>query len=302
MKKWMILLFTALMTLSLTAYGQDNGTAFDNIENNPTVQNDNIGILDKSDDIYPRYTGRDGIQGEEVSALLQNSHITYAYNDYPDMPERTRNGEHMSCLNRYYNRKFTLYGYDRNVKGDPKYAEPDSHTAIVIGEKETIIYDFYRKIIATIENDYSPLDSDWSFDSPFAHSTINYWFVSYKNFKPDEVPGIITNELTNIDDQTIAGKQCDGIRETKTYTQGNVKIITYEYQCWTDPETELTFRLEWHVGRYSLNEMGNWFEVKEIGINCVEPSDIDAKIAEILDGQEDKYTKMTFSEYMDLFI
>jgi predicted small lipoprotein YifL len=300
MKKLILILLAAAMVFSLAACGEDKDNNTPSGNTPGTSQNGNNNTPSGSDGAYPRFTGHDGVKGEEVLALLQNAHIKYSTNEYPDMSERARDGEWMVCLNRYYSKRFTHYGYERNVKGDTEYPLEDYHQAIVIDGDKVIVYDFARKIIAEGELKYSGVTSDWLFDTPMTQSTINYWFANYKNFEPDNVPNVFVNELASVAERTITGKQCKGVLETTT----NISVAngkpTYEYQCWTDPATELTLRLEWYNSHYSLDEMSSWFEVKEIGINTVTPADVDKKIAEVLNGQQDKYQKMTYSDYLEL--
>lgn len=257
-------------------------------------------------DGFPRYTGFDGTD-DVARACLQNCHIIYKYDgDCEGDPTTVLTGEFMTCLDRFYCRTFTLYGYDEHIHGNAEYALPDNHRAIIYKDGTAYIYDFYLKIIASDpEHEYRPEDSAWDegYDiTSFSDDVIMRWAVCYNPWEPSSYSGG-DERFESIEGKAIAGRDCNGYMEYTSYSNPYLTLNTYDYRVWVDPVTELTLRYEWHVGHYDLDEVGKVFEVTSLELNCVSQSTFDAMIQQIIDdlGGEAKFKHMSIGEYWEIF-
>ncbi|MBO4327291.1 MAG: hypothetical protein J5950_08465 [Clostridia bacterium] len=314
MKKLFSLILACVMILSLTACSLLKPNNQDPGGSQKPGNNSGNGA-------YPRVTYFDGKDGYKYAASLQNAHLVYNYGEdrsdgkgvvsYPF--------EFLNCEDYHYHCRYTLVGYDEARKGN--LSEPDEHVAIVLDNGKYVLYDFYRKLIVD--------------DFPFTEVYEDKYFLPeglgsaafgvYRNtIKFEEESGSRGNtdvyyERAEISPVTSLCGSPKGFELTKrfvTHGQADHESKLTSKKFFFDSETEVGLYCEFYSeddpkvkmdsaageAYYEYtSELDSVVEVTVYEIGKVSPSDVKAKVTELMTGHESEYRHVSFSEYSDIF-
>lgn len=303
MKKIIAIVLAFVMLFSLTACGSESTfkPADGGGNNNTTKPSDDGGNnntakpADEGENKNaPRFTGLDGeTEGDaSIQKWAQNCSVAYRYSQLiGDEKEYTvwTDAVQICCLNYFYYCGYTANGYERMRAGNPDYAVPDNHYAVIVDGDSITYYDFALKIKATGEAwDYA---SCWGFELEDIGSSVmlcksihrDNWLAYHKNDQ------YFDTRIDELPDKTIAGRTCKGFNEieiTRSEAFGDFEDV--RYTIYYDPETGL--------GLDCINhDLTTAFVFDKVEFNCVTPDDVKAVIEEQKKGIT--FTEMTLDEY-----
>ncbi len=312
MKKLLVLMLVCLTVLSLASCGLKNDGQTPGGSQTP-----NGG----SGGTYPRVTYYDGKTGYQWAASLQNSHLQYTYGE----DRGDGNGvvplpfEFLNCEDYHYHKRYTLVGYDEARKGT--LSEPDDHVAIVYENGKYVLYDFYRKLIVE-DFPFTEVYEDKTFlpegigSAAFGlyNATLKYEEGSSSRGNTDTYCERF--EITPVTSLCVNAKGYELKKRIVTHGQADHVSQYTEKKFIFDADTEIGLYAEFYSAddpKIRMDEAAGEayyeytsalsvaVEVTLYKIGRVKPSDVTAKVSEILSGHEAEYKRISYSEYGDIF-
>lgn len=269
---------------------------------------------------YPRVTYYDGKEGYKYAASLQNAHLTYNYGeDRGDGNVVSYSFEFLNCEDYHYHKRYTVVGYDEARRGT--LSEPDEHTAIAYENGKYVLYDFYRKLIV----------DDFPFTEVYEDKTFlpeglgSATFGIYKDTLKFE-EGTTSRGNTDIYCERFEISPVTSLCGSPKGYELKKKIVTHgqadhesqftQKKFFYDTETEIGLYAEFYLeddpkikmdetageAYYEYtSELSSVVEVTGYEIGKVSPSDVKAKISEVMSGHESEYKHISYGEYGDIF-
>lgn len=286
MKRIIAIILAIVTLLALAGCGEDS-------KNRPAEKENAEGGSKNA----PRYTGLDGeTEGDgSIQKWAQNCSVSYKYSqlaegekDYTVWTDAVQ----LCCLNYFYYCGYTATGYEEMRAGNPEYAEPDNHYAVIIDGGQVTYYDFALKIRATGEAWEDA--SCWGFELEDVGSNSmlcesihrDNWLSFHENEK------YFDSRIDELQDKTVAGKTCKGFTEIEiTHTEEFGDFEDAIRTIYYDPETGLGLDCISH-------EYGTAFVFDKAEFNCVKPADVKSVIEEQKKGIT--FTDMTLDDYANL--
>lgn len=246
---------------------------------------------------FPRWTGYDG--EDAILSLLQNCRLTAEYGElWDDETEYTKVAvyEQMCCLDYYYVRAFSPYGYERWRMGDPEYAEPDLHYAAIVDGDRLTIYDFAKNVVASGEAADPETASAWALFGTGDHIGKVQAYYRQDSYAENGSPEFgITHSVRENGQLEIAGRTCKGLAFVETLTYEGEQFDYYNAKFYYDEDTHFVLRYdEWEDAPYDEEMSRLCFTNAEF--NCVTVDEMKAKIDEVKSGRT--FTEMDLDTYI----
>ena len=312
-----IVIFILLLVISVSCGTVGGGTVTDQNgtqQNNQNEQNTQSGS-------YPRVTYYDGKDGYKWAAALQNAHLTYNYGEDRNDGRGvvSYQFEFLNCENCHYHKRYTLVGYDEAYNGT--LTEADDHIGIVFENGKCVYYDFYRKLIV---DDFPFLEvyEDKTFLPENLGSATFGIYNATKDFESGSKKQGNTDivcERTEFQPTTTLCGSAKGYELSKKMIYHGKSDHTSEFtstKFFYDTDTEIGLYAEFYMeddpkvkldeaageSYYEYrSELSSVVEVTGYETGKVSPSDVKAKIDEVMKGHETEYKHVSYSEYSDIF-
>ena len=315
-KKLLPFMLVCIMILSAASCGQISigGADTGNSENTGNSGGSGGGS-------YPRVTYYDGKEGYKYAASLQNAQLIYNYGEDRDDGQGVVSYpfEFLNCEDYHYHKRYTLVGYDEARKGSLN--EADDHVAIVYDNGKYVLYDFYRKLIVD-DFPFSEVYEDKTFLPENLGSKTFPILKETKDFEKGTKSAGKTDTYCERFEISVDSSLCPNAKgyelKTRVVSHGSADRES-QYTCYKfyyDPDTEIGLYCEFYLTNdpkvkmdegageayyeYS-SELSSKVEVTSYEIGKVSPSDVKAKVSEVMKGHESEYRHITYSEYGDIF-